>query len=78
MIIIYPEKLNFLNVPLIEVKKVVKEQPKSNIDLYEIIKDLKNEIINEIKNDITELKGTLTGQINELRKYVNLLKEKIK
>ena len=82
MIIIYPEKLNFLNVPLIEVKNGVKEGPKSDINLYEIINELKNDIINELKNelknDVTELKGILTGQINELRKDVNLLKEKIK
>lgn len=82
MIIIYPEKLNFLNAPLIEVKNGVKEGPKSDINLYEIINEFKNDIINELKNelknDVTELKGILTGQINELRKDVNLLKEKIK
>jgi hypothetical protein len=66
MIIIYPEKLNFLNVPLIEVKNGVKEGQKSDINLYDII--------NELKNELKEL----TGQINELRKDVNFLKEKIK
>ena len=34
--------------------------------------------ISELKNDMIELKGILTGQINELRKDANLLKEKIK
>jgi len=64
MIIIYPEKFNFLNVPLIEVKNEVKEKPKEdkpkeNANLYDMI-------------------AKLIQQVNDLQNNFNSIKEKIK
>ena len=66
MIVIYAEKFNFLNVPLIQVKNEKKEKPKEDANLYSMIMDLKTMLINQ------------SNDINELKKDVNLLKEKIK
>ena len=66
MIVIYAEKFNFLNVPLIQVKNEKKEKPKEDANLYSMIMDLKTMLINQ------------SNEINELKKDVNLLKEKIK
>ena len=66
MIVIYAEKFNFLNVPLIQVKNEKKEKPKEDVNLYSMILDLKTMLINQ------------SNDINELKKDVNLLKEKIK
>ena len=64
MIIIYPEKFNFLNVPLIEVKNEVKEKPKEdkpkeNANLYDMI-------------------AKLIQQVNDLQNNFNSIQEKIK
>ena len=66
MIVIYAEKFNFLNVPLIQVKNEKKEKPKEDANLYSMFLDLKRMLINQ------------SNDINELKKDVNLLKEKIK
>ena len=66
MIVIYAEKFNFLNVPLIQVKNEKKEKPKEDANLYSMFLDLKRMLTNQ------------SNDINELKKDVNLLKEKIK
>ena len=55
MIIIYPEKLNFLNIPLIEIKNEVKEEPKKDTNLSDMLMDLINAIRN-IQKDINIIK----------------------
>jgi len=54
-IIIYPEKLNFLNVPLIEEKNEVKEEPKKDKNLSDMLMDLIN-TIRDIQKDINIIK----------------------
>ena len=66
MIIIYPEKLNFLNVPLIEEKNEVKEEPEKDKNLSDMMMDIKTMLLNSINT------------LSDIQKDINFIKEKMK
>ena len=93
IIVIYPEKLNFLNIPLIGIKKekkeeVKKEEEKKGENLLDKVKELikneflqmKTEMKKEMRNEINEVKNEINGmkkEMNEMKNNMNGMKNDI-